>query len=49
MTVVSAPITRQGRLLDMLKNALGGAIGQLLDDDTVEEVRVNPDGRLWFA
>ena len=49
MTVVSAPITRQSRLLDMLKNALGGAIGQLLDDDTVEEVRVNPDGRLWFA
>jgi type IV secretion system protein VirB11 len=49
MSVASAPITRQGRLLEMLKNALGGAIGQLLDDDTVEEVRVNPDGRLWFA
>ncbi|MEO7477894.1 MAG: ATPase, T2SS/T4P/T4SS family [Lysobacteraceae bacterium] len=49
MSAASALITRQSRLLDLLRNALGGAIGQLLDDDTVEEVRVNPDGRLWYA
>lgn len=42
-------ITRHGRLLEMMKSALGGAIGELLDDDAVEEVRVNPDGRLWYA
>jgi P-type conjugative transfer ATPase TrbB len=49
MSAASASITRQSRLLDLLRNALGGAIGGLLDDDSVEEVRVNPDGRLWFA
>ncbi|WP_045762230.1 ATPase, T2SS/T4P/T4SS family [Xanthomonas albilineans] len=42
-------ITRHDRLLEMMKYALGGAIGELLDDDAVEEVRVNPDGRLWYA
>lgn len=49
MSAVGTPITRQGRLVALLQNALGGAIGGLLDDDSVEEVRVNPDGRLWFA
>ena len=46
---VSTAITRHSRLLDMMKSALGGAIGELLDDPDVEEVRVNPDGRLWYA
>ncbi|MEB2146565.1 ATPase, T2SS/T4P/T4SS family [Xanthomonas campestris pv. campestris] len=46
---VSTTITRHSRLLDMMKSALGGAIGELLDDPAVEEVRVNPDGRLWYA
>lgn len=49
MNSVTVPITRQSRLLEMLKNALGGAIGELLADESVEEVRVNPDGRLWYA
>jgi len=49
MNPVTVPITRQSRLLDMLRNALGGAIGALLTDESVEEVRVNPDGRLWYV
>lgn len=49
MTPAPTPITRQSRVLDMLKSALGNTIGKLLDDDSVEEVRVNPDGRLWYA
>lgn len=41
--------TRQGRLLEMMASALGGAIGALLAREGVEEVRVNPDGKLWFV
>ncbi|TWQ32214.1 type II/IV secretion system family protein, partial [Xanthomonas vasicola] len=46
---VPTTITRHSRLLDMMKSALGGAIGELLDDPDVEEVRANPDGRLWYV
>jgi type IV secretion system protein TrbB len=42
-------VTRQGRLIEMMKSALGGNIGELLDQNEVEEVRVNPDGKLWFV
>ncbi|MGJ4932401.1 P-type conjugative transfer ATPase TrbB [Bradyrhizobium sp. HKCCYLS2038] len=31
----------------MLRTALGSAIAQLLDDQSVVEVMLNPDGRLW--
>ncbi|MBS0513908.1 MAG: Flp pilus assembly complex ATPase component TadA [Proteobacteria bacterium] len=31
----------------MLANAMGAAIGALLHDPAVEELRANPDGRLW--
>jgi P-type conjugative transfer ATPase TrbB len=41
--------TRQGRLIEMMTSALGGSIGALLGRDGVEEVRVNPDGKLWFV
>lgn len=44
-----AKITRHERLLTMLETALGGHIGALLKDESVEEVRVNPDGRLWYV
>ena len=39
--------TTQDRLVDMMTNAMGGAIGELLNDPSVEELRANPDGRLW--
>jgi type IV secretion system protein VirB11 len=39
--------TTQDRLVDMMTNAMGGAIGELLKDLSVEELRANPDGRLW--
>ncbi len=39
--------TTQDRLVDMMTNAMGGAIGELLSDPSVEELRANPDGRLW--
>lgn len=45
----AVPISRQGRLLEMLKSALGGPIGRLLEDPAIEEIRVNPDGRLWYT
>lgn len=39
--------TTQDRLVDMMTHAMGGAIGELLNDSSVEELRANPDGRLW--
>jgi len=39
--------TIQDRLVEMLANAMGAAIGHLLHDPSVEELRANPDGRLW--
>lgn len=40
---------RQDRLMSMLAHALGPRVGALLADDTVEEVRANPDGVLWIV
>ena len=37
----------QDRLAEMMTNAMGAAIGDLLHDPSVEELRANPDGRLW--
>lgn len=39
--------TTQDRLVEMMTHAMGGAIGELLSDPDVEELRANPDGRLW--
>jgi len=39
--------TTQDRLVEMLANAMGAAIGDLLHDPTIEELRSNPEGRLW--
>ena len=36
------------RTLEMLSTALGGAVATLLADPHVEEIRVNPDGALWY-
>jgi type IV secretion system protein TrbB len=47
MTENFARETVQDRLVDMLANAMGAAIGDLLHDPAVEELRANPDGRLW--
>ncbi|MDY6860356.1 MAG: P-type conjugative transfer ATPase TrbB, partial [Pseudomonadota bacterium] len=32
----------------MLRTALGPAIARFLDDPSVVEVMLNPDGRLWI-
>lgn len=37
----------QDRLTEMMTNAMGAAVGELLHDPAVEELRANPDGRLW--
>jgi type IV secretion system protein VirB11 len=47
VNVVRHPTTRKDRLLEMLATSLGGDIGTYLTDEAVEEIRVNPDGRLW--
>jgi type IV secretion system protein VirB11 len=39
--------TFQDRLVEMMANAMGATVGELLHDPGVEEMRVNPDGRLW--
>lgn len=39
--------TTQDRLVEMMTHAMGGAVGELLNDPNVEELRANPDGRLW--
>ncbi len=43
------PLKRsQDRLLTMLTTALGETAGKYLLDDTVVEVMLNPDGKLWI-
>jgi len=39
--------TSAGRLIGMLKTALGPHIGALLSDETVIELMLNQDGKLW--
>ncbi len=39
--------TTHNRLVEMMTNAMGAAVGDLLHDSAVEELRANPDGRLW--
>ncbi len=39
--------TTQDRLVEMMTAAMGAAVGDLLHDPSIEELRVNPDGRLW--
>jgi type IV secretion system protein VirB11 len=45
--MTEAQETTQDRLVEMLGNAMGAAVGSLLHDPEVEELRANPDGRLW--
>ena len=40
--------TSHGRLLSMLSTALGNPINQLLTDNDIVEIMVNPDGHLWI-
>jgi type IV secretion system protein TrbB len=47
MNQTHASETTQDRLVEMMTAAMGAAVGDLLHDPTVEELRVNPDGRLW--
>ena len=35
------------RLIDMIESAFGLVIGSLMKDDSVIEIMLNPDGRLW--
>jgi P-type conjugative transfer ATPase TrbB len=44
--VMSVEIARN-RYLDMLATAFGPDIMKLMDDDSVIEIMLNPDGRLW--
>lgn len=39
--------TTQDRLVEMMTAAMGATVGDLLQDPSIEELRVNPDGRLW--
>jgi len=41
------PITAS-RTLEMLRSAMGPVIGVALDDESVIEIMVNPDGKLWL-
>ena len=44
VSIQSAATSRGAR---MLRTALGSAIARFLDDPTIVEVMLNPDGRLW--
>lgn len=46
-TAISIRDTSSSRLLAMLQTALGPTVGSLLTDDTVIELMLNQDGRLW--
>ena len=48
MTVTAFRPEAHVRGVRMLRTALGPAIGGWLDDDSVGEVMLNPDGRLWI-
>lgn len=39
--------TPHDRLIEMMAIAMGDSLGELLRDPTVEELRANPDGKLW--
>ena len=41
------PITDE-RTLQMLRTAFGKTITDALDDETVIEIMVNPDGKIWL-
>ncbi len=47
MTNTQSKVERYSRGARMLRTALGPVIGQLLEDPTVVEIMLNPDGRLW--
>ena len=40
--------SREDRLTAMLATALGDTAGQLLLDDSIVEIMLNPDGKLWI-
>jgi type IV secretion system protein VirB11 len=51
MSVVSAPPereTQRSRLVERMKRDCGSVIMEALADDTVNELMLNPDGRLWL-
>lgn len=47
MSISSFPTDAPGRFTRMLRSAFGPHIGALLADDSVIELMLNPDGRLW--
>jgi P-type conjugative transfer ATPase TrbB len=47
MSLQTLPNATLDRYTRMLRSALGPCISALLADDTVSEVMLNPDGRLW--
>ena len=47
MSSVQSTVTHE-RTLAMLRTALGPVITKALEDPTVVEVMLNPDGRLWL-
>lgn len=44
-SIQSGAMSRSAR---MLRTALGPAIARFLEDETIVEVMLNPDGRLWI-
>lgn len=42
------PDTRHDRLIEMLTSALGAQIGVLMNDPSIVEIMLNPDGHLWI-
>ena len=48
LPVLTAQEQSAKRLIEMLATALGASVGSLLNDLEVEEIRVNPDGRVWY-
>ena len=48
MTVQPTQSEARSRGARMLRTALGPAIARLLEDPSVVEVMLNPDGRIWI-
>jgi Flp pilus assembly CpaF family ATPase len=48
MSLHSVRLEKNGRGARMLRTALGQAISAFLDDASVVEIMLNPDGRLWI-
>ena len=48
MNCVTRTDESHSRLIEMIQSAFGDVIGMYMNDDSVIEIMLNPDSRLWI-